>query len=127
MTPAVPLRFVPYCGGPSQLRDVPAMVRGDLAVHRPGYLDSNASDAALSALKDRWTVSHVPTGSPCESAIPQRFNDRGKIIATQRDLLAWCEAWQAACPDFFDAVRSGDATDCPRELAQRAREIGKAL
>lgn len=121
----VSLRFAPYAGTRCEWREVDAKVVGDLAVHRPGYIRPEREGGELSILKKCWTVSHIPTGDIVESAMPARFKDRGAIIANQRDLAAWAEAWQAACPEFFRIAANGGRPG--GALARDALDKGRAL
>lgn len=103
----VKLRFSPYAGTRAEWREIEATVRGDLAVHRSAYILPEREGGGLSIGKT-WTVSHIPSGDTIESVFPVRFRNRGGCVARKRDLVAWAEAFQAACPAFFDAARSGD-------------------
>lgn len=125
MVQQVSLRFAPYMGTASEKREVPAMVRGDLAVHRPAWIKPPNEGGALSTFTKAWTVSHIPTGDRVESAMPARFKDRGAITATRSQLLAWAEAWQAACPEFFAATREDRVPSI--ELCRDALDKGRAL
>lgn len=120
--PKVRLKFSPYMRGDSEWHDVEATVRGDLAVHRWGMLHG-PGDLRMSK---SWTVSHIPTGSSVLRAAPPRFFDRGACIARKRDLIAWAEAFQEKCPDFFKAAREGD-TEYLRKWGPGYYDRGKLL
>ncbi len=120
----VALRFAPYARATeSEWRGIPATVVGDLAIHRPHFLQP---DGSLSHLANRWTVSHIPTGDTIESAFPPRFKSRGAIITSKVDLVRWAEALQTACPAFFEAAREGD-TERQHALARDVLDTGRAL
>lgn len=117
-------RFAPYARNvESEWRSIPAYVVGDLAIHRPHYIQPGGE---LSHLNNRWTVSHVPTGGTIESAFPPRFKHFGAVVAKQRELVAWSEAIQAACPEFFLAAREGDK-ERQHALARDVLDTGRAL
>lgn len=120
----IKLRFAPYARATEpEWREIDGYVVGDLAVHRPHYLQP---DGEMSHLDDRWTVSHLPTGDRVESAMPARFKHLGAIVTRQRELVAWCGAWQAAIPAFFTAAREGDR-ETQLSLAREALDKGRAL
>lgn len=116
--PKVRLRFSPYMRGEDEWHEVEATVRGDLAVHRWGML---RGPGELS-LGKQWTVSHIPTGNSVNKALPRRFD--GKVL--KRDLIAWAEAFQEECKDFFEAIRNDD-TETARRLGPAAYEKGRSL
>ena len=124
----VKLRFRPYASNEApQWHEVKAWIVGDLAIHRPAFLCPEREGGGLSIFKDRWTVSHIPTGDSVESGLPARFWERtGKCTAKQRELAAWARAFQDACPDFFAAAATGD-TDKMRALVTEARRIARGL
>lgn len=49
-----------------------------------------------------------------------------RAAARKRDLVAWAEAFQAACPDFFNAARNGDQGAMQACIAETGC-IGKGL
>lgn len=117
-------RFAPYARNvESEWRSIPAYVVGDLAIHRPHYIQPGGE---LSHLNNRWTVSHVPTGDTIESAFPPRFKHLGAIIASKTDLVRWAEALQAEHPAFFEAAREGDK-ERQHALARDVLDTGRAL
>ena len=113
----VTLRFSPYMRGPDLEAEIDAVVRGDLAIHRyatvtpEGVLDIGKS----------WTVSHVPTKDKLSSALPRRLRD---YRVTRRELIAWAEAIQAACPAFFEAARDPEAYRAAMLKEQRTGNNG---
>lgn len=128
MTKTVSLRFHDYMGRSSKMVDVPAAIVGELAIHRPGFLQPNG-DISTSR---RWTVSHIPTGALVDKALPVRFWDRGAIVATRAELVEWAGKWQEVCPEFMAATREldGAALNSTPELAALARDAmgkGRAL
>lgn len=121
----VTLRFAPYMRGEEQRCEIDARIVGELAIHRPAWI-SEAGE--LSIYRKSWTVSHIPSGDRVESAFPARFKDRGAIVATRDQLAQWADAWQAACPAFFDTVRDGSPEGgLPVELGRDALDKGRAL
>jgi len=123
----VKLRFRPFVSSEApQWHEVKAWIVGDIAIHRPAMLRPEREGGGLSIRKDRWTVSHIPTGDSIESGLPARWFDRGKMTAKQRELAAWARAFQDACPDFFAAAATGD-TDKMRALVTEARRIARGL
>lgn len=114
--------FRPY---ETRFVEVPALIRGDVAVHRPVHW-FNGGEPEPSGRG--WAVTHIPTGSSLNRALPDRLKGRG---ATRRDLAAWAAAFQAAIPEFFDAHRLGaiptDPTPADRELGLRAMNAGQGL
>lgn len=114
----ITLTLHPYMttGGDPVQHEAPCYVVGDLAIHRC----YSVWKGEVSQSKE-WTVSHLPTRMSVYCSIPARFWDRGAMIARKRDLVAWATAWQAACPEFFDAARVNDEATM-RRLAPLARQ-----
>ncbi len=122
----VKLKFRPYIGNQVEWHGVDATIRGDLAVHRPATLRPECEGGGLSFYGKEWTISHIPSGDSVQSACPAAWRDRGAFTARKRDLLAWAEYHQAACPAFYDAARRGDK-EAMAELVGEALNAGKAF
>lgn len=115
-----------YCGKSHEaIRvDVPARIIGDLAVHRDATLQDNGEPSFLKG----WTVLHIPTGASVRTAYRNKCHG-----AKQRELMAWCEAWQAACPEYFAAIKQCASFDevqaLPgiKELTRKVFEASRAI
>lgn len=120
----VKLKVYQYCGNGMKEVEVPATIRGELAVHRPVYWylgeEPQPSDKG-------WTVTHVPTGLSLWRAMPTRL----QAGTTRKALADWAERFQAAIPEFFERVRSGPIGVEPSkedsELGRRAMSVGASL
>ena len=97
--------------------DIRAYVVGDLAIHRRAFWVAKGSPLSIGG---GWTLSHVPTGLGIESAL------RGRVPTTRAPMLAIAEAWQAECPEYFDALRKAGPRPTPAgvpvDVAMQARE-----
>ncbi|EQB12678.1 hypothetical protein [Novosphingobium lindaniclasticum] len=82
--------------------EIPAMIVGDIAVHRRAFWgEGDAPSAATATRNGYWTATHVPSGLNCGMACPLPERTRKRA-----DVVDWAKRWQAAIPEYFEAART---------------------
>ena len=130
MTPikqAITVELSAYARNETRPFDIDATVIGDLAVHKPVHWFTKDGDPGIGK---GWTVTHLPSGKTVASAVPQRLQSRGTIKASQKDLIAFADAWQEQCQAFFDALRNAGKdglANIPKDMTRAALDVARAL
>ena len=114
------VRVYQYCaGGDARDLEVPALIVGDLAIHRPVYW---FKDGEPYASEKGWAVTHVPSKLSVTRAMPESLQRWG---ASRNDIKAWAVEFQRRAAPIFDALRAGEDVD--RDTAISFYTMGRGV